>query len=229
MRCAIHQPNFFPWLGYFHKIATADVFVFLDDVQYEKSGKGTWGNRVKLLISGEPKWFTAPVKRPKGTIWNVNETNFQDTNWRDKLYKTLVFNYSKAPFFDKYHEQVKKLIDYECNNMSDYNINVIRELCEIFQITDTSFVKSSEINTGTSSTQKLIDLTLAAKCKTYLSGNGASGYMEDSMFEKAGLSLEFQDFTHPVYPQNSKNEFCPGLSAIDYLFNCGGVKPFKSI
>jgi len=37
---AIHQPNFFPWLGYFDKMARSQCFVFLDDVQIQKTGGG---------------------------------------------------------------------------------------------------------------------------------------------------------------------------------------------
>src|SRR5690606_21435204 len=42
---AIHQPNYAPWLGYFHKLAQADVFVFLDDAQFSK---GSYTNRVQV-------------------------------------------------------------------------------------------------------------------------------------------------------------------------------------
>jgi hypothetical protein len=66
--CAIHQPNFFPWLGYFDKINRADVFVFLDQVAYPKSGSsmGSWCNRVKINIAGVASWISCPVVREHG-------------------------------------------------------------------------------------------------------------------------------------------------------------------
>jgi len=91
---AIHQPNFFPWLGYFDKIIRSNVFVFLDEVQFPKKG-GSWSNRVKMLIAGEAKWVTASIERNYSGLRNINEMNFQADNWRVKMLKSLRTNYNK--------------------------------------------------------------------------------------------------------------------------------------
>ena len=59
---AIHQPNFFPWLGFFNKVACSDVFILMDNVQFPKKG-GSWSNRVQLAINGQAAWVTMPVVR----------------------------------------------------------------------------------------------------------------------------------------------------------------------
>ncbi len=93
MICAIHQPNFFPWLGYFDKINRADVFVFLDDVAYPKSGSGmgSWCNRVKLSIQNQSKWVSCPVKRETGQQIIKNVVMAEGKIWREKFLKSLKF------------------------------------------------------------------------------------------------------------------------------------------
>ena len=47
MKIAIHQPNFFPWAGYFLQDLFVDIFVFLDDVQYSKN---SYTNRASIIL-----------------------------------------------------------------------------------------------------------------------------------------------------------------------------------
>ena len=98
---AIHQPNFFPWLGYFDKIVKSNLFIFLDHVQFPKKG-GTWMNRVNLLVCGKAKWITASVDRNYTGTKKINEIKIKSNdNWKQKFLKTLEQSYNKHYFFDQ--------------------------------------------------------------------------------------------------------------------------------
>ena len=97
--CAIHQSNFFPWLGYFDKIKRVDIFVFLNQVNYPKSGNSmsSWCNRVKIMIDGKPDWVSCPVVRESG-IQSIESVRIDSGSpWRDKIRKVIEANYKGAP------------------------------------------------------------------------------------------------------------------------------------
>ena len=99
---AIHQPNCFPWLGYFDKLARADTFVLLDGVQFARrhGGGGNWVNRVRVLVAGVASWITAPVKRANIPLQSIVELEIADEMpWRTQLLRTLKVQYARAPHF----------------------------------------------------------------------------------------------------------------------------------
>jgi hypothetical protein len=57
-RIAILQSAYIPWKGYFDIIASVDMFVVYDDVQYRKNH---WHNRNLIKTQHGPKWLTVPV------------------------------------------------------------------------------------------------------------------------------------------------------------------------
>lgn len=221
MICAVHQPNFFPWLGYFDKIRRADRFVVLDDAQYPRTGAGTWMNRVALLVAGERRWVTAPVRRPGGT-WTIAETRFAGGPWREKLLRTVQGSYGRAAAFREHRDLVLGLIANPEERLVEYNLHAVASLCRLLGIDfPAKVVRASSLGVATTSTRRLADLTLAAGCDTYLSGGGAGGYQEEDVFARAGVRLVFQDFRHPVYPQAHAGPFVGGLSVLDYILNGG--------
>ena len=147
---AIHQPNFFPWLGYFDKIVHSDVFVFFDNVQFPKKG-GSWSNRVKLLIGGEPKWVTASIDRNYSGFRNINEMNFQEDNWRIKMLKSLCANYNKCPFYSESMDVVEPLILNPEKNISEYNIHAVTEILNRLNLKSYELRRASEFSLNMSS------------------------------------------------------------------------------
>lgn len=224
MICAIHQPNFFPWLGYFNKIYKADVFIFLDQVDYPKSSKtmSTWSNRVAVSINGEKHWISCPVVREEGKQKICNVQIDESVDWRKKLIKTLEYNYKKSGFYDEVSDFIFSLIMNREETLAEFNIRNIRELCKKLGI-NSQFYRQSELETTKSATELLIEIAKAVNCDTYMCGGGAGGYQEDGLFEKSGLELKYQNYNAPYYEQ--KNGQCiQGLSILDALFNCGFIK-----
>lgn len=214
--CAIHQPNFFPWLGYFDKIKKADVFIFLDAVDYPKSGSGmgSWCNRVKLAVQQKAHWVGCPIQRYSG-IKKILEVKIQDQEpWRRKLLRTVELNYCHSPNYQTMMKIIEPLITYETDNLRDFNVHAIKTLAAYLEI-NCEFHLQSELNVTGRATELLINLTQAVNCDTYLCGGGASGYQEDVLFQTNGIQLQYQNFVDA--PHGNVDSFIPGLSIIDFM------------
>lgn len=218
---AIHQPTFFPWLGYFDKIARCDHFVFLDHVQFQKTG-GIWSNRVKLLVGGQPQWLTAPVVRSFHGVRAVNEIEFAERElWRKKMLNTLRASYGRAPFFTETMTCLEPLISNADNRLASYNRDAIVELVGHIGVKTPVWHSSSELGASERSTDLLVAIARGVGGDTYLCGGGATEYQQDARFAAAGLVLQYQHFQHPEYQQGHGGTFVPGLSIIDALMECG--------
>ena len=215
---AIHQPNFFPWLGWFHKLAQADVFVLLDDVEFSR---GSYINRTRLLVNGAAVWMTAPVVRTGTGTQPIRQTRINNaTPWREKMLKTLENTYGRRPGFDEVYPVLRELVASPADTLADYNEQALAGIAGALGLPTSRFVRSSTFGCTARATERLVQLVTAVGGSTYLSGGGAAGYQEERYFDDAGIELVYAGFVARPYPQRSE-QFVPGLSVIDALMNVG--------
>src|SRR2546423_5574029 len=103
--CAIHQPHYLPWLGYLAKRAAADVFVFLDTVQYEKNG---WQNRNRIKTAAGPRWLTVPVHARLGTPIETVEVDAAQP-WRERHLRAIEDAYARARYLGRHRDALGRL------------------------------------------------------------------------------------------------------------------------
>lgn len=219
MIVTIHQPQYLPWSGYFNKIAQADLFVILDDVQFKKN---EWQHRNRIRTSQGWQWLSVPNRyRFPQKITEVEINN--ESDWRAKHRHALRTAYGKAPYFGAYAEQFEALYGQVWTTLAPLNSASVLLLCRLLGIA-TPVRYSSSLAVDGASTGRLVNICRHLGADMYLSGSGGREYLDEQMFSRAGIRVEYQEFTPPRYPQhwaNSDGEFIPGLSAIDLLFNCG--------
>jgi hypothetical protein len=217
MIVSVHQPQYIPWLGYFHKIYNSDAFVFLDNVQYKDR---EYQNRNRIRIKEGCMWLTVPVlksEEPYPNISDVHIDNFQD--WRQRHWRAIRVNYSPSPFFAKYGGFFEELYKREWVLLTDLNVYVTNHILGSLGIIKPVYFES-KLNVNTNSTQRIIDICKALKADTYLSGMGGKNYLAEEAFGANGIKLVYQDFQHPEYKQRYA-PFMPFMSVIDLLFNHG--------
>lgn len=217
---ACHQPNFLPWLGYFDKIVRSDIFVLLDDVQFNKTG-GTWMNRVKIIKNGAADWITAPVDRAYHGLRTILEMQFQSGPWRQSLLARLDQTYSRAPYFREGMDLVRPLIERDTRSVAEFNIQNLIAILDWLGAPSSKLRRSSDYGLPTTSNERLVDLTLAVGGDAYMAGGGAQGYQDEAVFQAGGVQLTLQAFKPHPYPQFNATEFVPGLSFIDAMMNVG--------
>lgn len=215
----IHQPDFLPWLGYFHRLLKADLFIALDHVQFVTGTSRSWTHRDMIKTPQGAKWLSLRVqKAPFGTpIRDILLA--PGTDWRRDNLNMVRENYRKSPYFDEVFPRLEQLYAQPGEAMADMNLASLDLLEEMLDVKTPRLI-SSQMSPQGASTPMLVDLLKKAGATRYISGQGARAYLETDLFEKAGIELVWQDFRHPVYPQ-AHGAFIPMLSSIDALFHCG--------
>jgi hypothetical protein len=223
LKVSMHQPNFLPYSGFFEKIARSDLFVIVDHLTFSK-GKDNWHHRNRIRVPNGEGWdyITLPVSEH----WNwkpFTEARLSDNAQfkKKKHLKTLVQNYFKAPYFDRFFHDFSELYYQDNRNLADFNVSLIKWFMKKFRIR-TPVLRASEIGFDPSLTKDdmIIDMMRRVNGTHFLSGDGARSYIQPGKFEEAGIPLEFQNFSPEPYPQMF-NDFVPYLSAFDMLMNVG--------
>lgn len=214
----IHQPDFVPYLGFFHRFLHTDFYIALDHVQFVY-GSRAWTHRDKIKTAQGGKWLTVSVnKAPRDTAINQVELS-TDIDWRQDNLRLLEQNYRKAPFYGELMPKVERLYAQPFRMLCDFNMASIEMLMDILDVR-IPWVWSSSLEPVETKNELLVGLLQMVSATHYLSGVGARDYFQPEPFAKAGIEVVWQDFTHPLYAQQF-GEFVPNLSALDILFNHG--------
>jgi len=214
-----HQPLFLPYLGHFAKIACTDVFVFLDTVSYAKWG---WYSRNKIRTSEGWMWLVVPILTHGHHNQPLNKIKIDNSQkWRKKHLKAIEMAYSKAPYFELYHNFFQETYNNEWTYLTDLDEHFIRFCIKELGI-DVKFVKASSMSLNLEGQKSSLVLDLCKKMKpdVFIFGKTGKTYAKVEDFESLGIKVIFQDYKHPVYSQ-IHGEFIPYMSIIDLLFNCG--------
>lgn len=217
MIIAVHQPNYLPYLGYFHKMAQCDLFVLLDDVQL---GTRSYTQRVKIRMSGGDTWLTVPVLTKDRPNQPINEVEIDNTQtWGKRHWKSLIHSYHKTRHFSRYSDFLEEIYKKEHPYLGEFNELLIQYLVNELDIC-TKIVKASSLKVNGQGSDRIINICQALGGDTYLSGKSGKDYLDEKKFAEAGIALQYQIFEHPIYPQ-LHGEFLAYMSIVDLLFNCG--------
>jgi hypothetical protein len=214
---AIHQPQYLPYLGFFHKLANSDVLVVMDNVQFHRRGLQ---HRNKIKTSAGWQWLTVPVS--SGSHVSLGDVRISRTeSWQAKHTRALTLNYSRAPYFDRYGGELVDLLQRPWDRLSSLNMTLTEWITDCLGIR-TQIVYASDLAVEGNRSDLLVELCKAVDASTYLSGPGGRRYMDTATFEAAGVEVRWQQFEHPSYPQLfPRVGFIPDLSIVDVLFCCG--------
>lgn len=221
MIVAAHQPSYLPWLGYFDKMAKADLFVVMDDLQYEAQN---FQNRQRVKLGTGPAWLTVPLERgaqnDRIIDKRIDNSGSPKQHWQRRTWLTLETNYRRAPFWSRYADALHDIYTRPWQSLVELDLTLL-DLARGWLGIDVPILRSSSLGLVGHKTDRIIDMCRKVGARAYLSGSGGStGYLDVEQMGRAGIGVIWQHFEHPRYPQRYSG-FASHLAFVDLVLNCG--------
>ena len=215
MIVAIHQPNYFPYYGYFHKIKSSDLFVFLDNVTYSKEN---FTNRNRVKTPQGEKWLTVPIFKKGILEMEIKDVSIMNTDdWRRSHFGIIRDSYRKSRYFHPYENIISSIYRKEWDNLCDLNIFITEKLSSVLGIS-AKFVRASELDVHGKKADLIFDICKTLGADTYYCGVSGKKYNDEQKFKDSNIKVIYQEFVHPIYEQ-PYGDFIPNLSILDLFFN----------
>ncbi|QYJ24497.1 WbqC family protein [Achromobacter sp. ES-001] len=209
---------YFPWVGMLEQIKHADVFVHYDDVQFARG----FFNRVQIKTRTGISWLTVPLAgQRRGQLINEVQIDYR-TDWRRSHLSQLSQAYEDSPFKADMLALIDSVLSARHQSLACLARASMDALVAYFPVigAETTFMTASKMNVPGTSTQRLIDLCLALKAATYLTGHGARNYLDHEAFEAHGIDVSYMNYGCAAYAQ-LHGTFTPYVSALDLIANLG--------
>lgn len=212
-----HQPTYLPWLGLFHKIALADLYISYDQVQYQTDD---WNHRNKIKTSQGPQWLTLSVSRRNHINMTLSDmVLLHEKPWQKKHWRTMLQNYVKAPYFSQYADFFEDVYKKEWHSLVDLNEYMLRWFLKTLGI-NTPVQSASSMSLNGKKNELALDMCKKTGAQVLIFGAQGVNYANVETYLAIGCQPYFQNYRHPVYPQ-LYGDFISHLSIVDLLFNCG--------
>ncbi|MBK7311187.1 MAG: WbqC family protein [Sphingobacteriaceae bacterium] len=211
-------------------MAKSDIFVILDNVDFQQGNHSSITNRTKVKCNGEEKFLTVPVKKNDQSKLIKDIKIDKQQNCFKKHARTIQQNYAKASHFKESFPMIEQLM-MECSAfemMAEANTHVIKTVSSWLNL-NPSFVTASSLPIDVEDrNERIIKICNNLGSSIYLSGNGGRKYHDESLFAASGITIKYTDFKVREYSQVGAS-FIPGLSIADMILNCGLIETKKLI
>ncbi|MDX1477007.1 MAG: WbqC family protein [Saprospiraceae bacterium] len=195
MKVAIHQPNYFPWLGYFYKMYLSDTFVFHDSVALSKR---TYARRTRILQDkgkDATRWLTVPLQQHTSAtaVADIQVDHAQD--WQRAHLNKIRNAYAGSPFFAMHFPLLQDLLHAtrDFPSLAEMNIQLIQTVAAQLAIRPTCR-RSTDLQVSATGSALNIGIVRMVGGDTYISGTGARSYQTSAEFDAAGIQLLYHAF-----------------------------------
>jgi len=203
-------------------IRRVDDFVIYDDMQYTRRD---WRNRNIIKTANGPLWLTIPVEVKGKYFQAIKDTRISDAGWNLAHWKTICHAYGKAPHFKAYRECLEDLYARATFPLlSEVNHHFLVAICGLLGI-KTRLHWSMDFQLAPGKSERLLALCQDLHASHYVSGPAAKDYLDEALFARQGISVEWMDYSkYPEYPQLHP-PFAPAVSILDLIFSVGERAP----
>ncbi|TVT24742.1 WbqC family protein [Amycolatopsis acidiphila] len=191
--CAVHQPNFFPRSATLAKLFQADVWVVLDDVQFNARD---YQHRARLAPLHDPaaqRWLTVPVHRPQGRASRIAELRLADPDTSRRRVAQLVRQYyGRGPHWACVRDAVDEVLAALALTDRVADVAEVSTRALLAQLGwRGEVVRSSALLSSDERSARLADLAAAVGADTYLCGRGGARYLDEAPFAARGLTVRY--------------------------------------